>query len=66
MYDAKWYLGKVLETDVVDNTMEVTVLEATATRAENCRLKWLQNPDELWIPQQNILAVVQPCTGFLS
>ena len=48
VYDDKWYVGKVLEVDLVKKDAQISFMQDA--RRQGGFLKWPTPPDDLWIP----------------
>lgn len=62
VYDDKWYVGKVLEVDLVEKDAQISFMHDA--RRQGGFLKWPTSPDDLWIDLKSVLAIIEapsPC-----
>ena len=57
VYDRKWYVGKVLEADPIDNDAFITM---QSTTKQVGFLKWPVPADQVWVDFGSILAIIEP------
>ena len=58
VYEQRWYLGKVLESDEDDVHVDF-LTECTGPRLQN-KYKWPTRSDSIWVPRENVLCSVNP------
>ena len=58
-YDNKVYIGKVVETDLVDKDARITIMERTRGKGTVPLLKWPSKPDEIWVDFDNIICSIE-------
>jgi hypothetical protein len=58
VYDANWYVRKVLE--VTDKEAYISFMTKVPSRGGKLTFKWPSKKDDLWVEFRNILAIIQP------
>ena len=68
MYDSNWFIGKVLDIDRDDGYVNISFMERLKTKGEQSELKckWPNSSDELWVPFEDIVCVVNEPTPIGS
>ncbi|KAJ8314146.1 hypothetical protein KUTeg_008707 [Tegillarca granosa] len=57
IYNAEWYIGKILEYDSKDNEYNISFMRENVSKVRY-RYKWPRKDDILWIAESNILCQV--------
>ena len=60
VYEAQWYIGKVIEVDNEECDALISFMEKTSTRPVS--FKWPTTADEIWVCFDNVLGVIETPT----
>ena len=63
-YDNKVYIGKVVETDLLDKDARITFMERTRGKGTVPLLKWPSKPDEIWVDFDNIICLIEDALPY--